>query len=121
MAFKFNLKRYILRGLSKIHRGLSILDHRHRWIKYLVVVILASTSLFFGQYTIIDYVKLEERKQMLESEIDKLEPKLQEDSVKLDELKHLGRGTEAIAREKYLMKSPGEQIFLLTPDSTTKQ
>lgn len=120
-----NIKLSITQILGRLGRGiqhsLSQVDRRFRWAKYVLVAIFASSSLFFGEYTVIDYFKLQRRGQVLQGEIDKLTPKLQEDSIRLRELRHLGRGTEVIAREKYLMKSPSEQIFLITQDSTNNK
>ena len=111
-----NIKLSITQTLGRLGRGiqhsLSQVDRRFRWAKYVLVAVLASSSLFFGEYTVIDYFKLQRRGQVLQGEIDKLT---------LRELRHLGRGTEGIAREKYLMKSPGEQIFLITQDSTNNK
>lgn len=121
MKFDISIGKTFGNALTKTGNTLSSLDKRYLWAKYVLVSLFAFSAIVFGDYTIMDYVKLQTRGQLLQSEINKLEPKLQEDSLRLDELRHLGRGTEAIAREKYLMKAPGEQIFLITPDSINQQ
>lgn len=72
----------------------------------------------FGNNDLKDYWSLEERRQLIQGEIDELEPKLAADSTRLEDIKNQGREIEAVARERYLMKSPGEQIFIIKQDSS---
>ncbi len=123
MSIKLSTPKILEHLGGNIHHNLSQLDTRFKWAKYVLVALFFLSYLLFwgGKYTVMDYFRLQRRGQVLQGEIDKITPKLQEDSVRLRELRHLGRGTEVIAREKYLMKSPGEQIFLITQDSTNNK
>lgn len=95
------------------------LDERQRWLKFVLVAVAIFLMAFvFGNNDLKDYWSLEERRQLIQGEIDELEPKLAADSTRLEDIKNQGREIEAVARERYLMKSPGEQIFIIKQDSS---
>lgn len=98
------------------------LNKRYPWGKHMAILILGILYvLFFSNYTFTDYYKLKERSREIEEEIQALEPRFREDSTRLEKLKQQGSEVEAIAREQYLMKAPGEQIFIIKRDTTTKR
>lgn len=114
-----NASHYPQMWLMRAGLWLSNFDRQHLWVKYaLVLLFFGTTTLFMGEYTWSDYRALRERKSMVRKEINRLTPLLQADSVNLEELKALGPEVEVIAREKYLMKSPGEEIFLIKSTPT---
>lgn len=110
----------ILRNWAhKGRKALRAFDRRHLWVKYLIVFAYFSVStLFFGEHTVMGYWENYQRQQTLNQEIKRIEPQFKRDSAYLERLKGLGAEVEVIAREKYLMKSPGEEIFIIKMDTT---
>ena len=53
----------------------------------------------------------------LRAEIDDYKARFQEDSLKLDALKNDPRQLVKVAREKYLMTRPGEDLFLIQEEA----
>lgn len=94
-------------------------NRRFFWLKYvLVFTFIFFTTFGISERNILDYIKLEERYRYINNEIEREQSLLSADSLRLNELKSLGKSVENIARERYLMKSPGEQVFIIKkPDS----
>lgn len=96
------------------------LDERFWWAKFvLLTLFILLSTLMWGRYTFSDYWLVEQRRATLQREINSIKPQLTADSLRLVRVKELGREVEAIARERYLMKSPGEEIFIIKSDSNT--
>lgn len=100
-------------SLSEVGRWLLQFDERHRWVKYLLFPAVILPTLFLAESNIFEFYKLKERQLYLNSEIDDLRPRLTQDSLRLEQLREQSHELEHIARERYLMKAPGEEIFII--------
>jgi cell division protein FtsB len=71
---------------------------------------------FFDQDNLIDRISnLKQLHQLEKDQIYYLQ-KINEDSERLEELKSNSANLEKFAREKYLMKKPNEDIFIVVED-----
>lgn len=105
---------------SKLLRKLSAYDNRYYLVKYAVALILAIVyTLFMGHDTILDERSVKARRAYLLEEQERLEPLFATDSARLERIKAQGAEVEHIAREKYLMKAPGEEIYIVSPNQQT--
>lgn len=52
----------------------------------------------------------------LQAELTQLEEDFERDSLRLNALKVNAKGVERIARERYFMKRPNEEVFVLSTD-----
>ncbi len=57
----------------------------------------------------------------LQAELTQLEQDYERDSLRLNALKVNEKGVERIARERYFMKRPNEDIFVLSTDKRTEK
>lgn len=100
---------------------LKLLDDRYWWAKFILSLIVVAVPVFiFGNNTITDYFALLRRQHVLEREIAEIKPRLRADSLRLSSLKNMGQEIEFIARERYLMKAPGEDIYIIKEDELPK-
>lgn len=114
-----NLKQSIQSNARRLWQRLLAKDEKRPWIKFVLSFIgIALITFVWGNNTIWDYYKVVQRAGAIRDEINEIKPQLEADSIRLSELKELGEEVEVIARERYLMKSPGEEIFLLRQDSS---
>lgn len=114
-----NLKQSIQSNARRLWQRLLAKDEERPWIKFVLSFIgIALITFVWGNNTIWDYYKVVQRAGAIRDEINEIKPQLEADSIRLSELKELGEEVEVIARERYLMKSPGEEIFLLRQDSS---
>lgn len=98
--------------------------NRRFWLlKYLVAAVLTlGVTLFSGDKTLLGYLDLRERERYIQTEIKRERTIYERDSIRVSELKELGVGVEEIARERYLMHAPGEEVFIIKrPDSLAKE
>lgn len=96
-------------------------DRRRPMIKFVAFASVAVLYvMFLGEYPIWDYIEINQRKRFLENEIEEYAPRLTTDSLRLVQIKNMGRQVEHVAREQYLMKSPGEEIYIIKA-APTKQ
>lgn len=101
------------KAMSKLH---SILEFIHGHKNWVVIIICA---LFVG---VIDSNSIWERHyrwdsiKSLKREIAELEASYQENTRQLEELRNNPRRVERIAREKYFMTRPGEDLFIIQSD-----
>lgn len=107
---------------SNLRENYFALNRRFIWLKYVVVfVVIFVGTLMSSDKNIFNYLEMEERSDYINNEIERERALLTTDSLRLKELKGLGKGVENIARERYLMKAPGEQVFIIKkPDSLAK-
>lgn len=97
-------------------------DKRHWKAKFgIALAIVAMYAFFTGRHTLIEYYRLGSRESFLREQMDIYQPMLAADSARLLQIKSLGRQVEHVARELYLMKSPGEDIYLIKLDSEQTQ
>jgi cell division protein FtsB len=63
-------------------------------------------------------MELAKEEMNIRSEIEKYREEYRESTQKLDELNADSNSIERIAREKYFMKKPNEDIFVFVSDTT---
>ena len=81
--------------------------------KYMITVLIFIVVIgFLDENSLIQRVKHRIEIIALNSEIEKYRKQYEEDTEKLKELTTTPEALEKIAREKYLMKKPDEDIFV---------
>ena len=81
--------------------------------KYMITVLIFIVVIgFLDENSLIQRVKHRSEISSLNSEIEKYRKQYEEDTEKLKELTTNPEALEKIAREKYLMKKPDEDIFV---------
>lgn len=81
--------------------------------KYLItIVIFLIVIVFLDENSLIQRAKHQQEINDLTSEIEKYRKQFEEDTKKLKELTDNPEALEKIAREKYFMKKPNEDIFI---------
>ena len=75
-------------------------------VAFLVIIV------FLDENSLIQRAKHQQEINTLNSEIEKYRKQYEEDTRKLKELTNNPEAMEKIAREKYLMKKPNEDIFI---------
>ena len=93
---------------------------REFWNKYMsqvnigifVVALLTVAAFTFGESSIINRMKYDEKINELEQEIKATREKIKSDSLHLELLNTDPENLEKFAREQYLMKRENEDIFV---------
>ena len=81
--------------------------------KYLITIAAFLVIIvFLDENSLIQRAKHQQEINALNSEIEKYRKQYEEDTEKLKELTNNPEAMEKIAREKYLMKKPNEDIFI---------
>ena len=81
--------------------------------KYLITIAAFLVIIvFLDENSLIQRAKHQQEINTLNSEIKKYRKQYEEDTEKLKELTNNPEAMEKIAREKYLMKKPNEDIFI---------
>ena len=81
--------------------------------KYLITIAAFLVIIvFLDENSLIQRAKHQQEINTLNSEITKYRKQYEEDTEKLKELTNNPEAMEKIAREKYLMKKPNEDIFI---------
>jgi len=81
--------------------------------KYLITIVsFLVIIVFLDENSLIQRAKHQQEISTLNSEIQKYRKQFEEDTEKLKELTSNPEAMEKIAREKYLMKKPNEDIFI---------
>ena len=81
--------------------------------KYLITIVAFLVIIvFLDENSLIQRAKHQQEIKTLETEIQKYRKQFEEDTEKLKELTSNPEALEKIAREKYLMKKPNEDIFI---------
>ena len=81
--------------------------------KYLITIAAFLVIIvFLDENSLIQRAKHQQEINTLNSEITKYRKQYEEDTEKLKELSNNPEAMEKIAREKYLMKKPNEDIFI---------
>ncbi len=90
-----------------------------------VVTDIAEASAVFiftfllGNNSLFHYVKNQRRKAFIQEEYNRYLPQYEADSARLSDIRDNREHIERIAREQYYMHLPGEEVFVLAPDTTT--
>ena len=81
--------------------------------KYLITIAAFLVIIvFLDENSLIQRAKHQQEINTLNSEITKYRKQFEDDTEKLKELTNNPEAMEKIAREKYLMKKPNEDIFI---------
>ena len=81
--------------------------------KYIITLLVFGVIIvFLDENSLIQRAKHQEEINTLNEEIVKYRKQFEEDTRKLKELTNNPEALEKIAREKYLMKKPNEDIFI---------
>ena len=81
--------------------------------KYMITVVgFLVIIVFLDDNSLIQRAKQRQEIKALTAEIEKYRKQFEEDTEKLKELNENPDAMEKIAREKYLMKKPNEDIFI---------
>ena len=81
--------------------------------KYLITIVTFLVIIvFLDENSLIQRAKHQQEINELTNEIEKYRKQYEEDTEKLKELTNNPEAMEKIAREKYLMKKPNEDIFI---------
>ena len=81
--------------------------------KYLITIVAFLVIIvFLDENSLIQRAKHQQEINTLNAEIEKYRKQYEEDTEKLKELTNNPEAMEKIAREKYLMKKPNEDIFI---------
>lgn len=84
-----------------------------RWHKYLITILVFLVIIvFLDDNSLVQRAKHREEIENLNAEIEKYRKQFEEDTKKLKELMDNPEAMEKVAREKYLMKKPNEDIFI---------
>ena len=83
---------------------------QHKYL--LTIVIFGVIIVFLDENSLIQRQKHRQEIRTLTNEIEKYRKQFEEDTRKLKELTNNPEAMEKIAREKYLMKRPDEDIFI---------
>lgn len=82
--------------------------------KYLItIVIFLVIIVFLDENNLINRFQHKNEIRLMKAEIEEYRKQFDEDTERLKELTDNPEGLEKIAREKYLMKKPNEDIFIL--------
>lgn len=82
--------------------------------KYLItIVVFLVIIVFLDENNLINRFQHKNEIRVMKSEIEEYRKQFNEDTERLKELTDNPEGLEKIAREKYLMKKPNEDIFIL--------
>ena len=83
---------------------------RHKY--FITLLIFGVIIVFLDENSLIQRAKHQEEIKELKEDIAKYRKQFEEDTKKLKELTTNPEALEKIAREKYLMKKPNEDIFI---------
>ena len=85
--------------------------------KYLITILVFIVIVgFLDENSILYRIELAHEEANLRSEIEKYREEYRESTKRLDELNVDSNSIERIAREKYMMKKPNEDIFVFAED-----
>lgn len=95
--------------MSKLLTIWNYIRRRKYWITLLIFIVVIG---FLDENSLIQRIKHRNEISMLNSEIEKYKKQYEEDTERLKELTTNPEALEKIAREKYLMKKPDEDIYV---------
>lgn len=83
---------------------------RHKYI--ITLIIFGIIIVFLDENSLIQRARHKDEIKTLKNEINKYRVRFEEDTERLKEITNNPEALEKIAREKYLMKKPDEDIFI---------
>ena len=118
----FNMRNRVYQFGNYLLEKLKAIDKQYWWIKFVCITLLVVLpTLFWGRYKLSEYWSIKQRLDNLQSEIDLVQPELEKDTERLKRIREQDKAIEAIARERYLMKEAGEDIFVLKSDTNAQK
>jgi len=85
--------------------------------KYFITVVIGVLMVgVVDENSFRKYMILQMRYNEVKSELDSYEEQFRNDSIKLHNLEANAKGVERVARERYFMKRPNEDVFVLSSD-----
>lgn len=91
---------------------LTIWNHIRRHKYLITILVFLVIIVFLDENSLIQRAQHKHEISVLNSEIAKYRKQYEEDTRKLKEIMNNPEALEKIAREKYLMKKPNEDIFI---------
>ena len=92
------------------------------FMKYLVVLVIGVVLIgFVGSNSVWAHLQNKLHISELKDEIEHYESEYQRDQNEIHQLQSNPKAMERIARERYLMKYPDEEIFVLNDEETTSE
>ena len=104
-----NMVSYLFDKFKNTTVGMFVCQHPY-WVLFFVVLI---HTFFFNQYTLYDMIKSKMSISKLNAEYDYYQNKIQEDSIKLHNLKTDNQNLIKFAREVYGMKKDKEEVYII--------
>ncbi len=86
---------------------------KFKYIKYVIALSLFVLFMSFGTYSWFQRVKLTHSVEQLQAEKKQYEEELQKVKSELNSLNKNSESLERMAREKYLMHKPNEEVFIV--------
>lgn len=103
--------------MSKAKKIISRLGHLLGQYKYIITIILGLLWVgLLDEYSWSERLQLQNRINLLSDEYAELARENERDSLLLDDLKHHPKAYERVARERYFMKTPDEDVFVLSDE-----
>ena len=93
---------------------------RNNYVKYIVVLAFGVAFVgFLDENSIWSHLRNKQHIAELQEEISHYEAEYNRDQQRIHELKTDPKAMEKIARERYFMRAPDEDIFVLSDDAPT--
>ncbi|MCF8267543.1 MAG: septum formation initiator family protein [Ignavibacteriales bacterium] len=86
---------------------------KNRFLAYVAIFLIVLALLAFNENGLIKYFSLKSSVNELQEEIAQREKKIEDMKKEIDSLKTNPNKKEEVAREKYLMRKPGEKIIIV--------
>lgn len=91
--------------------------HKHWFNKYVVTIaVFAVIIVFLDENNLVRRLRFAHEESVLREEIEKYRKEYEDNTRRLKELAVDSGAIERIAREKYLMKKPNEDIYVFEED-----
>ncbi len=85
--------------------------------KYLITIVLGTLLIgLVGENSLLHYMQLQVRLSEVQEELEEYQQQYERDSLRLRALQSNHKGVVRIAREKYFMKHPDEDVFVLSTE-----
>lgn len=114
--FLLSLSAELLNHVGRMNKLASLWTfvRRHKYL--LTLCIFGVIIVFLDENSIIRRLSYTREEMLLREEISKYRSEYEENTKRLNELQADSSAIERIAREKYLMKKPNEDIFVFEDD-----
>lgn len=88
-----------------------------RFLKYVLAIVVGVLVVgFWGENSVLGHLRHKQEIGNLEEQIDKYTEQSEKDMKRIRELEHNPKAVEQIARERYLMKTDDEDIFVMSSE-----